>query len=206
MSTEHGDEKTCYLYSPSAAGAGRSPRIVDISVVASALPRLEHLPWIDIFRGSGVCFDNIFWLLLHGLFFSFAFYFRVHVSFSTSTCQVFLRGFFLRRMCVHVHNTMTHSNKRNTNQPADWKMLTKKKFQQEEQSVQEELTTFPSSPAAFVSYLTPICHPGDSPVLQLDLPDHTELVHHTHAKAEISAFSQLTQASTSRSVHRKSLA
>ena len=40
-----------------------------------------------------------------------------------------------------------------------------KKFQQEEQSVQEELTPFPSSPAAFVSYLTPICHPGDSPVL-----------------------------------------
>ena len=72
MSTEDGDEKICYMYSPSAAGAGRSPRIVDMSVVASALSRLEHLPWIDIFRGSGVCCDNIFWLLLHGLFFSFA--------------------------------------------------------------------------------------------------------------------------------------
>ena len=94
MSTEDGDEKTCYMYSPSAAGAGRSPSIVDISVDASALPRLEHLPWIDIFRGSGVCFDNIFWLLLHELFFSFAFCFRVHVSFSTSTCQVFLWVFF----------------------------------------------------------------------------------------------------------------
>ena len=34
--------------------------------------------------------------------------------------------FFLRRMCVHVHNTMTHFNKRNTNQQAGWKMLTKK--------------------------------------------------------------------------------
>ena len=44
--------------------------------------------------------DNIFWLLLHGLFFSFAFCFCVHVSFSTSTCQVFLRVFFffLRRI------------------------------------------------------------------------------------------------------------
>ena len=37
-------------------------------------------PWIDNFRGFGVRFDNIFLLLLHGLFVSFAFCFRVHVS------------------------------------------------------------------------------------------------------------------------------
>ena len=108
MSTEDGDEKICYMYSPSAAGAGRSPRIVDISVVASALPRLEHLPWIDIFRGSGVCFDNIFWLLLHGFFFSFALWFRVYVSFSTSTCQVFLRVFFFYCACVYMYTTRWH--------------------------------------------------------------------------------------------------
>ena len=159
MSTEDGDEKTCYMHdSPSAAGAGRSPRIVDISVVASALPRLEHLPWIDI------CFD-IFWLLLHGLFFSFAFCFRVHVSFSTSTCQVFLRVFFSP---AHVCTCTQHDD---TFQQEEYQSTSRlenadeKKFQQEEQSVQEKLTLFPSSPAAFVSYLTPICHPGDSPVL-----------------------------------------
>ena len=49
-------------------------------------------PWIDNFRGFGVRFDNTFLLLLHGLFFSFAFCFRAHVSISTST--VFSAGFF----------------------------------------------------------------------------------------------------------------
>ena len=42
-------------------------------------------PWIDNFRGFGIRFDNTFLLLLHGLFVSFAFCFRVHVSISTST-------------------------------------------------------------------------------------------------------------------------
>ena len=42
-------------------------------------------PWIDNFRGFGVRFDNTVLLLLHGLFVSFAFCFRVHVSISTST-------------------------------------------------------------------------------------------------------------------------
>ena len=79
--------------------------------------------------------------------------------------------FFLLRMCVHVHNTMTHSNKRQSTSRLE--NADEKKFQQEEQSVQEELTPFPSSPAAFVSYLTPICHPGQPRALQ----DHTELVH-----------------------------
>ena len=37
-------------------------------------------PWIDNFRGFGIRFDNIFLLLLHGLFVSFAFCFCVHVS------------------------------------------------------------------------------------------------------------------------------
>ena len=42
-------------------------------------------PWIDNFRGFGIRFDNTVLLLLHGLFVSFAFCFRVHVSISTST-------------------------------------------------------------------------------------------------------------------------
>ena len=77
-------------------------------------------PWIDNFRGFGIRFDNTFLLLLHGLFFSFAFCFRVHVSISTST--VFSAGL-------------------------------------QEQSEQEELTPFPSSPTAFrllFHTLTPI--------------------------------------------------
>ena len=32
-------------------------------------------PWIDSFRGFGIRFDNTFLLLLHGLFFSFCFFF-----------------------------------------------------------------------------------------------------------------------------------
>ena len=90
-------------------------------------------PWIDNFRGFGIRFDNTFLLLLHGLFFSFAFCFRVHVSISTST--VFSAGL-------------------------------------QEQSVQEELTPFPSSPtlghsfSPFVSHFdTHFLHLGDSPVL-----------------------------------------
>ena len=42
-------------------------------------------PWIDNFRGFGIRFDNTVLLLLHGLFVSFAFCFRVHVSIWTST-------------------------------------------------------------------------------------------------------------------------
>ena len=87
MSTEFGDEKTCF--SPSAARAGRFPRMVrDIYVVARPLAPLgasPGCPWINNFRGFGIRFDNTFLLLLHGLFVSFAFCFRVHVSISTST-------------------------------------------------------------------------------------------------------------------------
>ena len=86
MSTEFGDEKTCF--SPSAASAGGFPRMVrDILVVARPLAwRISPgCPWIENFRGFGIRFDNTFLLLLHGLFFSFAFCFRVHVSISTST-------------------------------------------------------------------------------------------------------------------------
>ena len=118
-------------------------------------PRLEHLPMDtpgSIFlEDFGIRFDNTFLLLLHGLFFSFAFCFRVHVSISTST--VLSAGFFFYGTCVYMYTTqsffgfsffdtiMTHqSNKRNTNQVADWK-----KIQQQEQSVQEKLTPFLSS-------------------------------------------------------------
>ena len=51
---------------------------------------------------------TFFMLLLHGLFLSFAFRFRVHVSFLTST---FLStGFFFYGTCVYMYTT----NKRNT--------------------------------------------------------------------------------------------
>ena len=129
MSTEFGDEKTCF--SPSAASAGRFPRMVrDIQIVARPLAPLRAFPgcpWINNFRGFGIRFDNTFLLLLHGLFVSFAFCFRVHVSISTST--VFSAGL-------------------------------------QEQSVQEELTPFPSSPTAFrlLSYtLSPIFAPRWQP-------------------------------------------
>ena len=87
MSTEFGDEKTCF--SPSAASAGRFPRIPGHLGCRPSLSPAWRIspgcPWIDNFRGFGIRFDNTFLLLLHGLFVSFAFCFRVHVSISTST-------------------------------------------------------------------------------------------------------------------------
>ena len=151
-------------------GSGRWPfpkLIVNISVVAR--PGLTPIGASPLYRyfleDSESCFDNIFWLLLHGLFFSLAFWFRVHVSFSTSTCQFFLRVFFSTAhvcTCTQHDDTIRQEEYQSTSRLEN---ADEKKFQQEEQSVQEELTPFPSSPAAFVSYLTPICHPGDSPVL-----------------------------------------
>ena len=202
MSTEDGEEKTCYMYSPSAAGAGRSPRIVDILVVASALPRLEHLPWIDIFRGSGVCFDNIFWLLLHGLFFSFAFCFRVHAAFSTSTCQVFLRGFFSTAhgcTCTQHDNTFQQEEYQSTSrlENADEKNSNKRNS-----LYKRNWHLFRPRP----QLLSHIWHPFVTPVTApCSARPHRAGTSYAR-KAEISAFSQLTQASTSRSVHRKSLA
>ena len=73
---------------------------------------------------ESVCFD-IFLLLLHGLFFSLAFCFRVHASFSAST--FFFLRFFFYGTCTHVHNTMTHFQQEEY-QPADRKVLTKKKI------------------------------------------------------------------------------
>ena len=49
---------------------------------------------------------------------------------------------------------MIHSNKRIPTSRLE--NADEKKFQQEEQSVQEELPPFPSSPADFVSHLIPI--------------------------------------------------
>ena len=115
------------MYSPSAAGAGRSPRIVDISVVASAFyPAwsispgsifLEYLESVSTTFFGCSCMDYSFRLL-----FDFVSMCRSRQAHVKSFCGFF----FLLRMCVHVHNTMTHSNKRNINQQADWKMLTKK--------------------------------------------------------------------------------
>ena len=73
---------------------------------------------------ESVCFD-IFVLLLHGLFFSFAFCFRVHASFSTSTF-FFLRFFFPRHMRTCTQHDDTFQQEEYMYQPADCKMLTKK--------------------------------------------------------------------------------
>ena len=76
MSTEFGDEKTCF--SPSAASAGPGfPRIIR-EVVARPLAPLGASPLDG--PGSKILedldrFDNTFLLLLHGLFVSFAFAF-----------------------------------------------------------------------------------------------------------------------------------
>ena len=97
--------------------------------------RPSHNPAWSISPGSkflehskSVLTSFFFLLLLHGLF--------LFVCFLLSClCVVFDKCiisfnwlFFLRYMCAHVHNTImtTHSNKRNTNQPADWKLLAKK--------------------------------------------------------------------------------
>ena len=86
MSTEFGNEKTCF--SPSAASAGGFPtmvRDIRLGCLPSLSPAWRISPGSIIFRGFGIRFDNTFLLLPHGLFFSFAFCFRVHVSISTRT-------------------------------------------------------------------------------------------------------------------------
>ena len=105
------------------------------------------------------------------------------MSFSTSTWQAFLRVFFSTAhvcTCTQRDDTFQQEEYQSTSRLEN---ADEKKFQQEEQSVQEELTPFPSSPAAFVSYLTPICHPGDSPVL---CKTTQSWYRDTHTKAEIS--------------------
>ena len=132
VSTEFGDEKT--WFSPSAASAGRFPRMVrDIQVVARPLAPLgaspldapgsiilEDLESVSTTFFCCSCMDYSFRLL-------FAFVSMCHESISTST--VFSAGL-------------------------------------QEQSVQEELTPFPSSPTAFrlLSHtLTPIFTPRWQP-------------------------------------------
>ena len=124
MSTEFGDEKTCFY--PSAASAGRFPRMVrDIKVVARPLAPLGASPLDapgsiileDLESVSTTLFAAPAWIIR---FVALKSCFRVHVSTSTST--VFSAGL-------------------------------------QEQSVQEELTPFRSSPTAFrlLSHtLTPI--------------------------------------------------
>ena len=86
---------------------------------------------------------TFFILLLHGLFLSFAFCFVSMCPCVVLDKHISFYGFlFLWHMCVNVHNQQEEYH-----QPADWKMLTKKNFQEEQQSAQEELTPFPSSPA-----------------------------------------------------------
>ena len=97
MSTEFGDEKTCF--SPfrlrqraQAVSQGWSGTSIGCRPSLSSAWRISPgCPWIDHFRGFGIRFDNTFLLLLHGLFFSFAFCFRVHMSISTSHSFFFCR-------------------------------------------------------------------------------------------------------------------
>ena len=161
MSTEFGDEKTCF--SPSAASAGPEfpkdgPGHLGCRPSLSPAWRISPgCPWIDNFRGFGIRFDNTFLFAPAWIIRFVCFCFRVHVSISTST--VFSAGL-------------------------------------QEQSAQEELTPFPSSPTAFrlfVSHFdTQFLHLGDSPVLCGSTQSYST---HMHAKAEISK--QLTWASTS---------
>ena len=101
----------------------------------------------------------------------------------------FLRVFFLRYMCVHIRNTMTHSNKRNTNQPADWKMLTKKNPTRGTDTFSVVARSF--CPALWHSFVIPVTTP-------CSVGAHKEGTHVTHAKGrDLKPSSQLTQASTS---------
>ena len=174
MSTENGDEKTCYMYSPSAAGAEPSPKDSGhLGRRPSLNPAWSISPGSIFLEDSESVRQHTFLLLLHASSFSFEFCFRVRFG---SMCRsrrahVFLWFFSTLHVgtCTQHDDTFHWLNKRNTNQPADWKMLTKK-IQQEEQSVQEELTLFPSSPAAFVSHFA-------TSVTARPLWEHTKLVH-----------------------------
>ena len=58
-------------------------------------------PWIDNFRGFGIRFDNTFLLLLHGLFFSFAFAFA---SMCRSRQAQFFQVYSLNRNSLYKWN------------------------------------------------------------------------------------------------------
>ena len=96
MSTEDGDEKTCYVYSPSAAGAGRSPKDSGHHGCRPSLnPAWSITPHRDrYFLEDSESVSKTFLLLLRGLFF------RLHFAF-VSICR-FREAHFFYCTCVYI--------------------------------------------------------------------------------------------------------
>ena len=122
MSTEDGDEKTCY--SPLAAGVfpkdnghlGCHPSL--------HLPWSIDLPWPE--DSKSVSTTIFCYSCMYCSFRSLYALVCTCRSRQSPLINVFPLVFFLCHMCVHVHNLTIYSKKSNAKKLADWKLLSKK--------------------------------------------------------------------------------